>query len=131
MAKLNERHRKFADYYFKSGNATWSYKKAYEVDGKTVKYSTAATQGSTLLKRPEVQEYLQSLRDEQVSLSAITEEEIIRQWITIMTDMSYSPKDRLRASEMIAKYKGMFVERVQQEVMTTIHVGFAEDEEEE
>lgn len=47
-----------------------------------------------------------------------------------MTDMSYSPKDRLRASEMIAKYKGMFVERVQQEVMTTIHVGFAEDEEE-
>lgn len=66
-----------------------------------------------------------------MSLSAITEEEIIRQWITIMTDMSYSPKDRLRASEMIAKHKGMFVERVQQEVITTIEVGFAEGEEEE
>lgn len=130
MAKLNDRHKRFADYYFKSGNATWSYKKAYEVDGKTVKYNSAATTASSLLKKAEIQEYIQNLRDEQVSLSAITEEEIVRQWITIMTDMSYSPKDRLRASEMIAKYKGMFVERIQQEVMTTIEVGFAEDEEE-
>ena len=127
---LNEQQKKFAEYYFQGGKAVWAYKKAYEVDGKKVKYNSAATTASSLLKKAEVQEYIQNLRDEQVSLSSISEEEIVRQWITIMTDMSYSPKDRLRASEMIAKYKGMFIERVQQEVMTTIEVGFAEDEEE-
>ncbi|MEH7374460.1 terminase small subunit [Neobacillus drentensis] len=107
MTQLNTKQKKFADYFIETGIATASYIKAgYEAEGHS-----AEAAASRLLRNVEVQEYIKE-RNEQLDVEFIADiKETKRFWTEIMRDGNADMKDRLKASEYIAKTNGAFVEK--------------------
>jgi phage terminase small subunit len=107
MEKLNIKQKKFADYYIESGNATASYLKAgYEAEG-----NAAEVNASRLLRNAKVLEYIKE-RNEQLDLEFIANiTETKRFWTEILRDEGADMKDRLKASEYIAKTNGAFIDK--------------------
>ena len=88
-----------------AGNAEKSVIKA----GYSKKY--ARGNAHKLVARPEVQEYikyLNSLTENNPAKHVATTTEIQGFWTDTMNDMDEPTKNRLRASELLAKCKGMF-----------------------
>jgi phage terminase small subunit len=107
MYELNIKQKKFADYYIETGNATSSYIRAgYKTEG-----NSAEVNASRLLRNAQVLEYIKE-RNEQLDVQFIADiTETKRFWTEIMRDDGADIKDRLKASEYIAKTNGAFVER--------------------
>jgi phage terminase small subunit len=107
MEKLNVKQKRFADYYMESGNAAASYIKAgYEAEG-----NAAEVNASRLLRNAKVLEYIKK-RNEQLDVEFIADiTETKRFWTEILRDEDADMKDRLKASEYIAKTNGAFVEK--------------------
>jgi phage terminase small subunit len=107
MIVLNMKQRRFADYYIETGNATGSYLKAgYNAEGHA-----AEAAASRLLRNVEVQNYIKE-RNGQLDVEFIADiTETKRFWTEIMRDGNADMKDRLKASEFIAKTNGAFVEK--------------------
>ncbi|PAE32468.1 terminase small subunit [Bacillus sp. 7884-1] len=107
MNGLNIKQKRFADYYIETGNATTSYLRAgYEAEG-----NAAEVNASRLLRNAKVLEYIKE-RNEQMDVETIADiTETKRFWTEIMRDENADMKDRLRASEFIAKTNGAFVEK--------------------
>ncbi|MGG1677332.1 terminase small subunit [Neobacillus sp. NRS-1170] len=105
--ELNIKQKKFADFYIESGNASTSYIKAgYEAEG-----NAAEVNASRLLRNAKVQEYIKE-RNAQLDVEFIADiTETKRFWTEIMRDENAEMKDRLKASEFIAKTNGAFVEK--------------------
>ncbi len=91
----------------------------------TSKKKSAGVQASKLLKIPKVKEFIEAYVQEQ--LGPLEKDLLgnVRFWITIRNDESARPADRLKASEMLAKYRSMFVER--KEVTGNIAVQIVDD----
>ena len=107
MESLNIKQIKFADYYIESGNATESYIRA----GYKVERPTAEVNASRMLRNAKVQEYIRE-RNQQLNNERIADiNEIKRFWTALMRDDTLDLKDRLRASEYIAKTNGAFIEK--------------------
>lgn len=121
--KLNPRQEQFCLEYARSGNATASYRKSYGVTDETVSASCA----SKLLKNAKIQARLKEIQDELASerimdareiqerLTAIgrgevTEEQILPSGERVQKQVGI--RDRIRAIELLAKCKGMFVAQV-------------------
>ncbi|MGG1675928.1 terminase small subunit [Neobacillus sp. NRS-1170] len=107
MGELNIRQKKFADFYIETGNASASYLRAsYEAEG-----NAAEVNASRLLRNPKVQDYIKE-RNAQLDVELIADiTETKRFWTEIMRDENAEMKDRLKASEFIAKTNGAFVEK--------------------
>jgi phage terminase small subunit len=107
MGNLNIKQKKFADYYIETGNATASYLRAgYEAEG-----NAAEVNASRLLRNAKVLEYIQE-RNEQLDVEYIADiTETKRFWTEIMRDSVADLKDRLKASEYIAKTNGAFIDK--------------------
>ncbi|WML56668.1 terminase small subunit [Neobacillus sp. PS2-9] len=107
MVDLNIKQKRFADYYIETGNATASYLRAgYEAEG-----NAAEVNASRLLRNAKVLEYIKE-RNEQLDVGLIADiTETKRFWTEIMRDEEADMKDRLKASEFIAKTNGAFVEK--------------------
>ncbi|WHY01326.1 terminase small subunit [Neobacillus sp. DY30] len=107
MIELNIKQKRFADYYIETGNATASYLRAgYEAEG-----NAAEVNASRLLRNAKVLEYIKE-RNEKLDLEFIADiTETKRFWTGIMRDENADIKDRLKASEYIAKTNGAFVEK--------------------
>ncbi|MEH6957254.1 terminase small subunit [Neobacillus drentensis] len=107
MEKLNVKQKRFADYYMESGNAAASYVKAgYEAEG-----NAAEVNASRLLRNAKVLEYIKD-RNEQLDVKFIADiTETKRFWTEILRDGNADMRDRLKASEYIAKTNGAFVEK--------------------
>ncbi|WP_045524388.1 terminase small subunit [Neobacillus niacini] len=107
MGDINIKQKKFADYYIETGNATVSYLRAgYEAEG-----NAAEVNASRLLRNAKVMEYIKE-RNEQLDVQFIADiTETKRFWTEIMRDENADMKDRLKASEYIAKTNGAFVEK--------------------
>lgn len=107
MCKLNIKQRRFADYYIETGNATDSYLRAgYEATG-----NAAEVNASRLLRNAQVLEYIKE-RNEQLDVEFIADiTETKRFWTELLRDENADMKDRLKASEYIAKTNGAFVEK--------------------
>lgn len=72
---------------------------------------TAYSSGQRLLKNVEVQEYLDQ-RNEEISEASTAEvAEIRRFWTGVLRDDTAKVADRLKASELLAKTYGVFLER--------------------
>ncbi len=74
-------------------------------------YSKSYARGNAykIVARKDVQEYieyLQSVIEEQGEIASI--EQIQTFWTAIMNDKGVKPRDRLRASELLAKVQGAF-----------------------
>lgn len=103
---MNQRKRAFCEAYLLSGNAT----KAAVEAGYSSK--TARSIGQRLLTFADVQEYLEQRNKEISAANTADVEEIRRFWTATMRDNAAKPPDRLKASELLAKSYGAFLERV-------------------
>lgn len=105
--KLTTKQQRFADYYIQTGNATESAIKA----GYSKK--TARSIGQENLTKPDIKKYIdkvnKKLEDERIA----DMKEIKEFWTTMLRDEEVEPKDRLKASEHLAKTNGAFLERVE------------------
>lgn len=103
---MNQRQRAFCEAYLVSGNAAEAAREA----GYSTR--TARSIGQRLLTNVDVQEYLDQ-RNQEISAARTAQVEEIRQfWTATMRDDTAKSADRLKASELLAKTYGAFLERV-------------------
>lgn len=103
---MNQRKRAFCEAYLISGNATDAAREA----GYSPR--SARSIGQRLLTFDDVQEYLER-RNQEISAANTAQMEEVRQfWTATMRDENTKPADRLKASELLAKTYGAFLERL-------------------
>lgn len=104
---MNQRKRAFCEAYLISGNATDAAREA----GYSPR--SARSIGQRLLTFDDVREYLEQ-RNQEISAANTAQMEEVRQfWTATMRDENMKPSDRLKASELLAKTYGAFLERVE------------------
>lgn len=116
---MTNRQRLFAEYYAQSGNATASAKAA----GFSEK--TAYSSGQRLLKDVEILEYIKQIQAEADAERIASISEIKSFWTNTMRDREEKTESRLKASELLAKSAGEFVQHV--EVDADIEAAVEED----
>lgn len=101
---MNDRQRRFCELYCGEcqGNATEAAKRAgYKPD-------YAGTNAGKLLKNTKVKKYIAELNAEITKSNIATAEDIQAFWTEVLNNPRVQMKDRLKASEYLAKCKGMF-----------------------
>lgn len=107
MELLNIKQKRFADFFIQTGNATDSYVKA----GYVTEGHAAEVNASRLLRNAEVIKYIEERNKELASKFIADIEETKRFWTQIMRDAEADIRDRLKASEYIAKTNGAFIDK--------------------
>lgn len=115
---INQRQKKFAEAYSKSGNGTEAYKAAYP----KVKETTARINASKLLANANIQQYLKELNHESKTNKIAEIQEVKEFWTTIMRDKKEKTPDRIKASELLAKTAGAFIENVNLKVTEPVQI---------
>ena len=107
--KLTIKQKRFCELFASSGNALQSAIKA----GYSKK--SAGVLADETLKKPYVNDYLQSLLKKQEDKRFATLEEVQAFWSNVLRkeEDDITLKDRLKASEFIAKTKGAFIDKVE------------------
>lgn len=125
--KLTPKQQAFADYYIQTGNATESYKKAYE---SCKKDETARANASRLLTNANVIAYVEEKQKELESSRMADITEVREFWTEAMRNPNNTMKDRLKASEMIARTSGAFLDKVEMKTTgeQTITVTITDDD---
>ena len=108
--KVNRKQRLFCEEYIKTLNATKSYMEVYKCSKKS-----AETQGSRLLQKVEIKEYIEE-RLNNVEKSKIADANEILEFLTSVArgevkdqlGFETSVKDRIKASELLAKRYKLF-----------------------
>ena len=104
---LTAKQRAFIQHY--TGNATEAALKAgYSKD-------TAYSIGQQNLKKLEIQKAIQQRERERLAPDIATREERLTFWTQTMRDSEVGMKERLKASELLGKAEGDFLERVEVE----------------
>ena len=121
---LNPKQEKFCLEYATTGNATESYQSAYQMTDESI----AATNASRLLRNAKVQKRLKEISDELSSQKIMDAEEIQKRLTAIARGevdeelilkngehvrKQAAIRDVLRALELLAKIKGLFVTKVE------------------
>jgi len=105
--KLTVKQRRFADYYIGSGNATESAIKA----GYSKR--TATETGYENLRKPHIAKYIHD-KNEAIASDRIADMQEVKEfWTNTMRDEEADLRERLKASEHIAKTNGAFLDRVE------------------
>lgn len=100
---MNERQRRFCEFYAACGNAAQAAREA----GYSSK--TARQQGERLLTNVDVQSYIRELQDKAAAGRIATMTQTKAFWSDIMNDPAERTVDRLKASELLAKAAGGFL----------------------
>lgn len=100
---LNDRQRKFCEYFAQSGNATEAAKQA----GYSAK--TARQQAQRLLTNVDIIQYIRQLQDNAAEIRLSTMTQVKAFWADTMNNPTEKTADRLKASELYAKSAGMFL----------------------
>lgn len=108
MDKLTEKQKRFADYYIETGNASESAIRA----GYSKK--TACETGYENLRKPHIADYVKERNKELESPRIANMTEVKEFWTSFLRSDTIDSKDRLKASEFIAKTNGAFLDRVEQ-----------------
>lgn len=103
---MNDRQRAFCQYYAADPDGTAAAIKA----GYSKR--TAAAIASENLRKPELLEYIKELQAEAESARVADLVEVKRFWTETMRDEEQRVEFRLKASELLAKSSGEFVQRV-------------------
>jgi phage terminase small subunit len=98
---MYNKHQLFAEEFLKCFNGT----KAYLAFHPNIKIESARQRASVLLARPEIHDYIV----ERLKELAMSNDELYSRLANIARNGS--PRDQLKALELIAKLKGAFVER--------------------
>ncbi len=107
---MNQRRETFCEAYMVSGNATQAAKDAGYSD------KTAYSTGQRLLKNVEVIQYISGRRDALQSERVAQLEEVREFWTDTMRSEEHKVTDRLKASELLGKTYGAFLDRVEMDV---------------
>ena len=100
---MNEKQRRFAEFYANNPNAT----QAAMAAGYSER--TARSQGQRLLTNVDIQEYIKELQ-EKVAVNRIASISQTKAfWSDIMNNTEEKTSDRLKASELLAKAAGAFL----------------------
>lgn len=83
---------------------------------------TAYSQGQRLLKDPEIRNALEADLTARKSELIATREQRQRLWTEIMYDAEQSTRDRLRASELLGKSCGDFIDRIEAKTEASLDV---------
>ena len=110
MVEITEKQKKFCDEYIISCNAREAYKKIYSSCKKETAIDASA---SRLLSNAKIIEYIKSKKIPIDKATIASMEEVREFWSNTMRSESNEPKDRLKASELIAKSNGAFLEKVE------------------
>lgn len=105
--KLSEKQKKFVDYYCASGNATQAATKA----GYSEK--TARSQGQRMLTNVDIKAAIEKRNAELEDERIADIKEIKQFWTETFRDVGIETKDRIKASELLAKTTGAFIEKVE------------------
>jgi phage terminase small subunit len=106
---LTEQQKKFCDNFIKSGNATQSYMDA----GYKAKGEVARANASRLLTKANVKEYIKG-KSAAIEAATIADMKEIKEfWTTTLRNQGAEVRDRMKASELMAKTYGAFLDRVE------------------
>lgn len=105
--KLNARQKAFCEYYVASGNATESARKA----GYSEK--TANRIASENLSKLDIKKYIEELNKKAKDSRIMSMLEIKEFWSEAIKNSDNKMTDRLKASELLAKTNGAFLEKVE------------------
>lgn len=122
---MTQRQRAFCEAYLVSGNATEAAKRAGYSE------RTARSIGQRLLTFVDVRGYLGQRNREICAENTATVEEVRRFWSDTMRDESAKLADRLKASEMLARAYGAFLDRAEVQGRCALHNPFEALSEEE
>jgi phage terminase small subunit len=103
--KMTEKQKRFCDYYIESGNATEAARKAG--------YKKPNPQGAENLAKPSIKKYIEKRIKELETERTSDMQEVQEFWAATMRNPKEETKDRIKASELIAKTHGAFLERVE------------------
>lgn len=107
MSDLTAKQKQFCIEYLKDFNLTQAAIRAgYSED-------TAGSIGSENLKKPEIKEYVQKLADEITGNDTKIIIENVRFWQETRDNPECSYTDRLKASDLLGKYKAMFTDKLE------------------
>ena len=104
---LTPRQKKFAEHYAASGNAT----EAARLAGYKGSDNQLAVQGAENLRKPKIAAYLEALTAQASVARIATVEELREFWTATLRDGGHEMKDRLKASDMLGKSLGVFIEK--------------------
>ncbi len=105
--KLTPKQQAFADYYIQTGNATEAARMA-GYKGKNL--NKVASENLTKL---DIQQYIAEKQKELESSRMADMTEVREFWTEAMRNPDNAMKDRLKASEMIARTSGAFLDKVE------------------
>lgn len=103
--RLNERQKAFCEHYAACFNATEAAVKA----GYSKK--TAYSIGNENLKKPEIQNYLQTLTETAKTGRIATADEVLEYLSETMRDGAENRRERTKAAELLGKRYGIFTEK--------------------
>ena len=102
---MNPRHARFVSEYLKHGVA----RKAAIAAGYAP--SRAHVTGSQLVKRGNIAEEIARRQGEIAKKADVKVEEIIQFWVSWIRDKDADPNIQMKASQLLAKHLGMFIQR--------------------
>lgn len=120
--KITPKQKRFCEEYIKTYNAT----KACSDAGFSK--NRASEIGYQLLQKTTVKDYIHTLEVERANKAEIDEVELIKDLKNIKNNESLKPADRLKAMELLGRYKGM--DKTKSDNTVRIIVGVIEDDEE-
>ena len=123
--KLNDKQKRFCVEYLKELNATKAYMEIYPDSS----YDADRSSASDLLSNPNVKEYINRLLDEYCDNIDITIGEIVSGLKSIVTDKTARNSDKIKAMELLGKYKQMFVEKKEVTITSDSNLENLSDEE--
>ncbi len=107
---MKQKHQTFCEAYLLSGNAADAARKA----GYSEK--CARSVGQRLLTYADIKEYLEQRNAEIRAANTADMEEVRQFWTSTMRSTGAKDADRLKASELLAKTYGAFLERAEVQV---------------
>lgn len=107
---LNLNQQRFVEEYIKTGNATQSYKTAYNQEMDT---DTAKANGCRLLTNDNIKEAIEAKNREIADNSIATVAEIKRYLSDMLRNAEKPDKTILKAAELLLKTEGAFLDRAQ------------------
>lgn len=100
---MNDRQRRFAEAYAACGNAAQAAREA----GYSA--STARSQGQRLLTDVDIIAYIRQLQDQAATVRIASMLQVRAFWSDVLNNTNEKTADRLKASELLAKSAGAFL----------------------
>jgi len=113
---VNERQKRFAEYYAQSGNASWSAKQAGYAD------KFAGQNADKLLKNTNIAEYIQELVEKEQDKRIMT----ARERRAVLSDIARegNTQDRIRAIDVLNKMSGEYITKIEGNLSAEINNPF-------